>query len=112
MEQKINKIIKNFNKDFNVNIEIKDKVFLIDIFQNFINLNMSSMISNEMNNKILELEEKIKAILGEDNKLFEEWNEIQDNYLVNIVEQAFIYGVCTLKQIQDEINLIGGKENG
>lgn len=104
MEQKINKIIENFNKDFNVNVEIKDKVFLRDIFQNFINLNMSSMISNEMNNKILELEEKIEKILGEDNKLFEDWNEIQDNYLVNIVEQAFIYGVCTYKELNSEID--------
>ena len=86
MEQEINKnniekIIKNFNEDFNANVSIKNTTLLKNIFQNFVNINMSSMISNETDIKIIELEEKIKKTLDKDSNLFEEWNKIQENYM-------------------------------
>ena len=104
MEQKLNKddiekIVENFNEDFNVSVKIKNIPLLKNIFQNFINNNMSSMISNEIDTKIIELEEKIQEILGKDSNLFAEWNKIQEYYMLNITEQAFIYGLCTYKQL-------------
>lgn len=109
MEQEINqnnieKIIKNFNEDFNANVKIKNTTLLKNIFQNFVNINMSSMISNETDIKIIELEEKIKKALDKDSNLFEEWNKIQDNYMLNVTEQAFIYGFCIYKQLNSEID--------
>lgn len=114
MEQEINKnniekIIKNFNKDFNANVSIKNTTLLENIFQNFVNINMSSMISNETDIKIIELEEKIKKALDKDSNLFEEWNKIQDNYMLNVTEQAFIYGFCIYKQLENEIKMVGDK---
>lgn len=109
MIENVKDIIENFNKDFNVNIKVKDTIFLRNIFQNFININMSSMINNETNIKIVELEEKIQKILSEDKKLFNEFNEIQDNYWANIVEQAFVYGFCMCKQLETETRLVGDK---
>ena len=117
MEQKLNKddiekIVENFNEDFNVSVKIKNIPLLKNIFQNFINNNMSSMISNEIDTKIIELEEKIQEILGKDSNLFEEWNKVQDNYMLNVTEQAFIYGLCTYKQLNSEIDsLSNGKDN-
>lgn len=109
MEQEINqnnieKIIKNFNEDFNANVRINNTTLLKNIFQNFVNINMSSMISNETDIKIIELEEKIKKALDKDSNLFEEWNKIQDNYMLNVTEQAFIYGFCIYKQLNSEID--------
>lgn len=109
MEQEINqnnteKIIKNFNEDFNANVKIKNTPLLKNIFQNFVNTNMSSMINNETDIKIIELEDKIQKILGKDNNLLSELTKIQDNYLVSIAEQAFIYGLCTYKQLNSEID--------
>lgn len=109
MIQNVKDIIENFNKDFNVNIKVEDTILLRNIFQNFININMSSMINNETNIKIVELEEKIQKLLNEDKKLFNEYNEIQDNYWVNIVEQAFVYGFCMCKQLEIETRLVGDK---
>ena len=117
MEQKLNKddiekIVENFNEDFNVSVKIKNIPLLKNIFQNFINNNMSSMSSNEIDTKIIELEEKIQEILGKDSNLFEEWNKVQDNYMLNVTEQAFIYGLCTYKQLNSEIDsLSNGKDN-
>ena len=117
MEQEINqnnieKIIKNFNEDFNANVSIKNTTLLKNIFQNFVNINMSSMISNETDIKIIELEEKIKKALDKDSNLFEEWNKIQDNYMLNVTEQTFIYGFCIYKQLNSEIDsLSNGKDN-
>ena len=109
MEQEINqnnieKIIKNFNEDFNANVSIKNTTLLKNIFQNFVNINMSSMISNETDIKIIELEEKIKKTLDKDSNLLEEWKKIQDNYMLNVTEQAYIYGLCTYKQLNSEID--------
>lgn len=117
MEQKLNKddiekIVENFNEDFNVSVKIKNIPLLKNIFQNFINNNMSSMISNEIDTKIIELEEKIQEILGKDSNLFAEWNKIQEYYMLNITEQAFIYGLCTYKQLNSEIdNLSNERDN-
>lgn len=117
MKQKLNKddiekIVENFNEDFNVSVKIKNIPLLKNIFQNFINNNMSSMISNEIDTKIIELEEKIQEILGKDSNLFAEWNKIQEYYMLNITEQAFIYGLCTYKQLNSEIdNLSNERDN-
>lgn len=116
MEQKLNKddiekIIKNFDEDFNANVRIKNIPLLKNIFQNFVNTNMSSMISNETDIKIIELEEKIKKALDKDSNLFEEWNKIQDNYMLNVTEQAFIYGLCTYKQLNSEIDSLSERKD-
>lgn len=116
MEQEINqnnieKIIKNFNEDFNANVKIKNTPLLKNIFQNFVNTNMSSIIDNETDTKIVELEDKIKKLLGQDSDLLDELTKIQDNYLVSIAEQAFIYGLCTYKQLNSEIDSLSKRND-
>lgn len=110
-ETKVKRFIDMFNKDFKCRIQSNNFSFLIDLFENYINQEISDP-SNEMVYENLEvLDEKIKQKLDEEGKkFFKEWEKIQDEYLLNIAEQAFIYGYCVCKALDNETK-IGGDEN-
>lgn len=110
-ETEVKRFIDMFNKDFKCRIQSDNFSFLIDLFENYINQEISDP-SNEMVYENLEvLDEKIKQKLDEEGKkFFKEWEKIQDEYLLNIAEQAFIYGYCVCKALDNETK-IGGDEN-
>lgn len=98
-EDDVKKLIKNFNKDFETNVNKNGtNKFLIDLYVNFINVNTSDATSKCNLSKLIDLEEKINETFGEKQKLiFDEWNSIQDEFICEITEQAFVYGYCASK---------------
>ena len=89
----VQRYIAMFNEDFLGNIKVNDTSFLINLFENFINI-------------IEKLDEEITQRLdGEDRRLFKEWTQMQEENLLNTAEQAFIYGMCFYKQIEKATEL-------
>ena len=107
-EDKIQKALQNFNTDFETKIKGLDFQFLILLFENFVNVFSTDKDNKELD-RLDELSEKInKTFSEEQSQLFKEWNDIQDNFLSNEIEKAFIYGFCSCQQIKNET---GGKDN-
>ena len=91
-------------------IKNKQTTFLIDLYKNYINLNVSNPVNSEVFKNLEILDNKICEKLNEeDQKLFRKWTEIQENYLVDTAEQAFIYGFCVYKQLENETKREGDK---
>lgn len=104
-ELDIQAFIENFNKDFKTKLNIRNTQFLVNLFENFINILSSYSNNAEDLDKIVELEEKIYSSCSEEQKKqFDEWNRLQDKYFNDIEEQAFVYGYCTCKQLDIESN--------
>lgn len=102
----VQRYIAMFNEDFLGNIKVNDTSFLINLFENFININMSDPNSSSIFTKIEKLDEEITQRLdGEDRRLFKEWTQMQEENLLNTAEQAFIYGMCFYKQIEKATEL-------
>lgn len=110
-ETDINRFINMFNKDFKCKIENGDFKFLIDLFENYINLEISDPSESRIYESLEELDERLNQKLDDEGKkLFKNWNKIQDEYLLDTAEQAFIYGFCVCKQLEMETR-IGGDSN-
>lgn len=111
-ETDIKRFIEMFNIDFKCKIKNNNFSFLIDLFKNFINQEISDPCSNRiLYDKLEILDKKITKKLGEkDKNLFKEWNKLQDDYLLDIAEQAFVYGFCVCKQIEKETRMGGDKD--
>lgn len=111
-ETDIKRFIEMFNKDFKCKIKNNNFSFLIDLFENFINQEISDPTRDHKSYDKLEiLDEKITKKLGEkDKNLFKEWNKLQDDYLLDTAEQSFIYGFCVCKQLEKETRTGGDKD--
>lgn len=111
-ETDIKRFIEMFNIDFKCKIKNNNFSFLIDLFENFINQEISDPCSNRiLYDKLEILDKKITKKLGEkDKNLFKEWNKLQDDYLLNTAEQAFVYGFCVCKQLEKETRMGGDKD--
>ena len=111
-ETDIKRFIEMFNRDFKCKIQNNNFSFLIDLFENFINQEISDPCSNRiLYDKLEILDEKItKKLEVRDKNLFEEWNKLQDDYLLDIAEQSFIYGFCVCKQLEKETRTGGDKD--
>lgn len=102
-EADIKKFIEMFNKDFKGKIKNMQTTFLIDLYKNYINLNISNPTNSEVFKNLEILDNKIcERLNDEDQKLFRKWTEIQENYLIDTAEQAFIYGFCVCRQLENE----------
>lgn len=109
-EADIKKFIEMFNKDFKGKIKNKQTTFLIDLYKNYINLNVSNPTNSEVFKNLEILDNKICEKLNDENqKLFRKWSEIQENYLIDTAEQAFIYGFCVCRQLENETKREGDK---
>lgn len=96
--------IENFNKDFHTRIKNRNVPFLKLFYNNFVNIfSTESNINQEKPEKIVELEDVLNKTFNEKQAiLFKKWNDIQDEYASNSIEQAFIYGFCICKQLEIE----------
>lgn len=104
-ENQINKIIENFNKDFETKIKLENTKFLINLFDNFISLSSTSLSDKKYLNKLVELEDLINEIFTKEQKeIFDQWNNTQDKFFLEIEQQAFLYGYCACKQLDIESN--------
>lgn len=105
-QEDVQRYIAMFNEDFLGNIKVNDTSFLINLFENFININMSDPNTSGIFEKIEKLDEAIRKKLDDEGrKLFDEWTQIQEENLLNTAEQAFIYGVCFYKQIEKSTDM-------
>lgn len=105
-ELDIENFIENFNKDFHTRIKNRNVPLLKLFYDNFVNIfSTESSINKEKLEEIVELEDVISKTFNEKQSiLFKKWNDIQDEYASNSVEQAFIYGFCICKQLEIESN--------
>lgn len=112
-ETRINEIIENFNEDFETKIKTNNAKFLINLYNNFITLlGTSSTIDRESLEKLDKIEKEIDLKFSEEDKLlFAKWTNAHEQLISDIAEQAFIYGYCTCKILEDESSLKGSASN-
>ena len=112
-EQKINKIIDNFNKDFETKIKTGNSKFLKNMYDNFIGLfETESTIDKAMMEKLDKLEQEIDRTFDENEKvLFARWTNEHEKIISLVAEQAYVYGFCTCKAIENEASMKGSDTN-
>lgn len=112
-ELKINKIIDNFNKDFETKIKTGNSKFLKNMYDNFIGLfETESTIDKAMMEKLDKLEQEIDRTFDENEKvLFARWTNAHERLISLIEEQAFIYGFCTSKALEKAAYMKGSDTN-
>lgn len=109
-EEDVQRYIAMFNQDFQGNIKVNDTSFLINLFENFININMSDPNASYIFTQIEKLDGEITQKLDEEGRtLFKEWTQMQEENLLNTAEQAFIYGMCFCRQIEKSTDMKGFK---
>ena len=103
LKSKIRSFIENFNKDFDTNLKMNNKPLLTSIFHNFINQFTTQVKSSNTIDELCEINEKLDNTLSsEQMELLNKWNRLQENYFCDMIEQSFIYGYCTCKQLDIE----------
>ena len=106
-ELDIDVFIENFNKDFHTRIKNRNVPFLKLFYDNFVNIFSTEIsINKEKLEEIVELKDVLNQTFNEKQSiLFKKWNDIQDEYASNAIEQAFIYGFCICKQLDIESDM-------
>ena len=112
-ELKINKIIDNFNKDFETKIKSANTKFLKNMYDNFICLlETEATIDKNIMEKLDLLEQEIDRTFDDNEKvLFAKWTNAHERLISLVEEQAFIYGFCTCKAIENEAYMEGSDTN-
>lgn len=113
-EARIQKMIENFNKDFETQLKADNVKFLINLYNNFITLLETD---STLDNKILEtldtLTKEIDKTFNEDEKLlFAKWTNTYERLISDVADQAFVYGYCTSKALDIKATLKGSENNG
>lgn len=107
----VERYIKQFNNDFKQNLAENKFPFLVDLFTNYFNQEMSDPVGIEYYQNIDSLDKEISEKLDDEGKQqFEKWTDVQNDYLVSAVQQAFVYGFCISKAIDEEATF-GGADN-
>lgn len=107
-EANVKRFVEMFNTDFKCNIREERFHFLISMFEDYIQQEISE--PNDDYENIEELDEKIVQRLDDEGKkIFEKWSKMQEDYLLDTAEQAFVYGYCVCKQLEYESRIVGGK---
>lgn len=106
-EARIQKMIENFNKDFETQLKADNTRFLVNLYNNFITLLETD---STLDNKILEtldtLTKEIDKTFNEDEKLlFAKWTNTYERLISDVADQAFVYGYCTCKALDTESSL-------
>lgn len=112
-EQKINKIIDNFNKDFETKIKSGNTKFLKNMYNNFICLlETETTIDKYIMEELDVIEQEVDKTFDTNEKaLFARWTNAHERLISLIEEQAFIYGFCTNKALENETFLKGSDTN-
>lgn len=102
----VERYIKQFNNDFKQNLAENKFPFLVDLFTNYFNQEMSDPVGIEYYQNIDSLDKEISEKLDDEGKQqFEKWTDVQNDYLVNAVHQAFVYGFCAKNLLDTETRL-------
>lgn len=108
-------ILQEFDEKFGTNIIERRKRMpvLMNIFDQF-----SDEIYGEskMQKKAVDEKDKLQKEMKlnfEQNKLFEQYDELENLILDNMVESAFIYGFAISEELKDEVrrNIVQNHEN-
>ena len=112
-ELKINEIIENFNKDFETKIRSGNNKFLKNMYNNFICLlETEATIDKSIMERLDLLEQEIDRTFDDNEKvLFAKWTNAHEKLISLVEEQAFIYGFCTCKAIENEASMKGSDTN-
>lgn len=106
-KSRINEIIENFNKDFETKIKNNNAKFLINLYNNFITLLGTEVtIENDSLERLDKIEKEIDSKFSDEEKiLFAKWTNAHEKLISDIADQAFVYGYCTCKILDDESTL-------
>lgn len=100
------KIIENFNKDFKAKLKANDVTFLLDIFREYIREGMTDMLTENETKNLFDIEQKLSSTFNKEQlELYKEWNKLKDGYYNKMLEQNFVYGICTYKQFEKDANI-------
>ena len=112
-ELKINKIINNFNKDFETKIKLGNTDFLKNMYNNFICLlETETTIDKDIMEELDVIEQEVDKTFDTNEKaLFARWTNAHERLISLIEEQAFIYGFCTSKALEKVAYMKGSDTN-
>ena len=112
-ELKINKIINNFNKDFETKIKLGNTDFIKNMYNNFICLlETETTIDKSIMEELDVIEQEVDKTFGINEKaLFARWTNAHERLISLIEEQAYIYGFCTIKALEKAIDMKGSDTN-
>ena len=113
-EANIQRIVENFNKDFDTKLKADNVKFLINLYNNFITLlETDTTIDNDIFERLDTLTKEIDKTFNEDEKLiFAKWTNTYERLISDVADQAFVYGYCTCKALDTEATLRGSENNG
>lgn len=87
-------------------------LFLLNYFQNILTRKLQILSGIEYHQKIDCIDKKINNRLDDVGKQqFEQWSNIQNDYLFSAVQQAFVYGFCISKAIDNEATIAGANND-
>ena len=103
----IQRIVENFNKDFDTKLKADNVKFLINLYNNFITLlETDTTIDNDIFERLDTLTKEIDNTYNEDEKLlFAKWTNTYERLISDVTDQAFVYGYCTCKALDTESTL-------
>lgn len=102
-EEVIQKIIENFNKDFNTNLSNGKYDFLASLYEDYVCLSASNDLESKFTNEILELDDTLHTILNKKQlEVYRKFDNAKDELLKINNQHAFIYGFC-ISQIISKI---------
>ena len=100
--ENMNIFVNQFNDEFGSKIEFE---YIVQTFK-------ENKVYKEIMEKLLEIEDKLKNNLTEEQeKLFDKWETYKDELTNYISEQSFVYGFCCDKQFNLEKDLYKNKRN-
>ena len=113
--ENMNIFVNQFNDEFGSKIEFESKEtkLIRNIFNEYIVQTFKeNKVYKEIMEKLLEIEDKLKNNLTEEQeKLFDKWETYKDELTNYISEQSFVYGFCCDKQFNLEKDLYKNKRN-
>lgn len=112
-EANIQRIVENFNKDFDTKLKADNVKFLINLYNNFITLlETDTTIDNDIFERLDTLTKEIDKTYNEDEKLlFVKWTNTYERLISDVADQAFVYGYCTCKALDTEATLKESENN-
>ena len=105
-KEKIEKLVKDFDIEFNTREKERIKKFpvIMSVYEQFYD---EIFNCDENYKRIKNTQDMILTKLklnDEQNKLLEGWQECEDIVLSDIAERAFIYGICIKEEMNSEIS--------
>ena len=102
-EEELKEYLECFTKDFFIKMEMDKPKLLIDMFESYVYQNANYADTKNLFDKLRNLEVEIKPLISiKGQELFEQYINTWEDFSYDLKKQAFIYGYCICKQLENE----------